>query len=154
MDFWQCGHRVGGGWASASRMACRTAGRLGCGGGLAILFSPSGLFEPLGLEEGKRDHAHQAVPVEALPRASFEVPVLRIFGPSSSLSCWCACSQAQRAFMALASCLSGMLLGVIAADTKILFFIAREAFGDFGSRNQKSVAYEQEENRSTYICVV
>ena len=48
-------------------MALRTAGRLGCGGGPEILFFPFGLFEPPGLEEGERDHAHEAVPVQSLP---------------------------------------------------------------------------------------
>jgi hypothetical protein len=67
MNFRQCGHSVGGGWARALRMAWRTAGRLGCGGGPEILFFPFGLFEPPGLEEGERDHAHEAVPVQSLP---------------------------------------------------------------------------------------
>ena len=48
-------------------IALRMAGRLGCGGGPAILFSPFGLFEPLGLEEGERDHAHEGVSVQPLP---------------------------------------------------------------------------------------
>ena len=48
-------------------MAWRTAGRLGCGGGPEIHFFPSGLFQPLGLEEGERDHAHEAVSVKPLP---------------------------------------------------------------------------------------
>lgn len=30
-------------------------------------FPPFGLFEPLGLEEGKSDHTHEAVPVQPLP---------------------------------------------------------------------------------------
>lgn len=48
-------------------MAWRTAGGVGCGGGPAILFSPFGLLEPLGLEEGESDHAQQAVSVKTLP---------------------------------------------------------------------------------------
>jgi hypothetical protein len=34
----QCGHRCGGGRARSSRMAWRTAGKVGCGGGPSILF--------------------------------------------------------------------------------------------------------------------
>jgi hypothetical protein len=44
-------------------MACLIAGRLGCGGGPAILFSPSGLLEALCLQEGQGDHCHQRVSV-------------------------------------------------------------------------------------------
>ena len=67
MDFRQCGHSLGGGCASAFTIACRTAGRVGCGGGPGILFPPFGLLKPLRLEESERDHAHEAVPVQALP---------------------------------------------------------------------------------------
>lgn len=66
MILWQCGHCVGGGLASAWRIACRTDGRLGCGGGPAILFSPLGLLEPLGLEESERDHAQEGVSMQIL----------------------------------------------------------------------------------------
>ena len=48
-------------------MACRIAGKLGFGGGPAILFPPFGLLQPLGLQEGKGDHAHEAVSVKSLP---------------------------------------------------------------------------------------
>lgn len=48
-------------------MACRTAGKLGFGGGPAILFPPFGLLEAEGLEEGEGDHGHQCVSVQALP---------------------------------------------------------------------------------------
>jgi hypothetical protein len=39
----------------------------GLWGGPAILFPPSGLLEPLVLEEGKGDHRHQHVSVEPGP---------------------------------------------------------------------------------------
>lgn len=51
--------------------AARTAGRLGCGGPdgdpCLILFSPLRLGEAAGLEEEEGDHAHERMPVEALP---------------------------------------------------------------------------------------
>lgn len=62
-------HRVGGGCATALRMAWRIAGRVGCGGGLEIIFPLVGLFQPLELQEGKGDHAHEAVSVKPLPPA-------------------------------------------------------------------------------------
>ena len=46
-------------------VACRIFGRLGCGGGPAILFSPFGLLEAEGLKEGKGDHGHQCVSMQA-----------------------------------------------------------------------------------------
>src|SRR3979409_2716423 len=40
IHFRQCGHRCGGGRAMSSRMAWRTAGKVGWGGGPVILFFP------------------------------------------------------------------------------------------------------------------
>src|SRR5579859_5016143 len=54
-------------------MACRTAGRLGCGGGPRILFPPSRLVKPTKLEKCVGDHRHQGVAMQTCPRASFEV---------------------------------------------------------------------------------
>lgn len=48
-------------------MACRIAGKLGCGGGPLILFPPFGLLEALVLKEGKGDHGHQGMSMQSLP---------------------------------------------------------------------------------------
>jgi hypothetical protein len=40
IHFRQCGHRCGDGRSMSSRMAWRTAGKVGCGGGPLILFFP------------------------------------------------------------------------------------------------------------------
>src|ERR1700740_3374357 len=56
-----------------STMACRTAGKVGGGGGPLILFFPPRLFETTILKEGEGDHRHERVPVEALPGSSLEV---------------------------------------------------------------------------------
>ncbi len=50
--------------------------------------------------------------------------------------------------------ISGTLSGVIRAGTKILFIIAREAFGDFGKSDHGGIPNEQLQNRSTVPCVV
>ena len=34
----QCGHVSGGGWLGWVRIACLMAGKVGCGGGLGLLF--------------------------------------------------------------------------------------------------------------------
>ena len=48
-------------------MACLMAGRVGCGGGLGLLFFPTRCLQAAGLQEGERDHAHEGMSVEALP---------------------------------------------------------------------------------------
>lgn len=55
------------------------AGRVGCGGGLRLLFLPSRCPEAAGLQEGKPDHAHEGVSVKALPRSPFEVIKAELF---------------------------------------------------------------------------
>jgi hypothetical protein len=50
--------------------------------------------------------------------------------------------------------ISGTISGVFGAGTKILFIIAREAFGDLGKSNRKAVASEPAGNRSNIICAV
>jgi glycosyltransferase involved in cell wall biosynthesis len=50
--------------------------------------------------------------------------------------------------------ISGTLSGVIGAGTKILFIIAREAFGDFGRGNRHASTSELQKDRSTGRCVV
>lgn len=50
--------------------------------------------------------------------------------------------------------ISGTLSGVVRAGTKILYIIAREAFGDFGKSNNAAAASEQVKNRSIDPCVV
>lgn len=67
MNLSQCGHRLGGGRAKMSRMACLIAGMVGCGGGPATLFFPSRCFEAARLEEGEGDHCHQAMSVQSFP---------------------------------------------------------------------------------------
>jgi IS5 family transposase len=63
----QCGQRVGGGLAHMLRMACRTAGMVGCGGGPPTLFFPSRGGKAAGLKEGVGDHRHQCVSVQPGP---------------------------------------------------------------------------------------
>jgi hypothetical protein len=48
-------------------MAWRTAGKVGCGGGLLILFFPACRCEAAMLEEGVSDHRHERMTVKALP---------------------------------------------------------------------------------------
>ena len=50
--------------------------------------------------------------------------------------------------------ISGTLSGVVRAGTKILYIIAREAFGDFGKNNNTATVGEQVKNRSIDPCVV
>jgi hypothetical protein len=47
-------------------MACRIAGRVGCGGGAGTFFLTRG-FQTAALEEGGGDHGHEGVSVQALP---------------------------------------------------------------------------------------
>lgn len=54
-------------------IACLIAGRLGFGGGLGLLLFPTRCPEATGLQEGKRDHAHEGVSVKPLLRPPFEV---------------------------------------------------------------------------------
>src|SRR6516164_11107738 len=63
IHFRQCGHRCGGSRANSSRMAWRTAGKVGCGGGPLIVFFPPRCFEPAMLEEGVSDHRHKRMTV-------------------------------------------------------------------------------------------
>jgi hypothetical protein len=50
--------------------------------------------------------------------------------------------------------ISGTFSGVVRAGTKILFIIAREAFGDFGKSDQARLRGEKAQNRSIDPCVV
>ena len=72
----QCGH-LGGGCegvpARAIRMAWRTAGRLGLGGGPSVLFSPPRFSEAPVLEEGHGHHGHERVSVKPSPGSALEV---------------------------------------------------------------------------------
>lgn len=52
--------------------ACRIASKLGFGGSPAF-FSPVGLPETEGLEEGEGDHGHERVSVQPFPRSALEV---------------------------------------------------------------------------------
>src|SRR3979409_236002 len=56
-----------------SRMAWRTAGKVGWGGGPLILFFPPCSCKAAMLEEGVRDHRHERMAVKALPGSSLEV---------------------------------------------------------------------------------
>ena len=55
------------------------------------------------LEEGVSNHRHERMTVEALPGPTFEV-----IGPSSSFSCWWACSQIHRALMSRQGAQTGL----------------------------------------------
>src|SRR5882672_4106773 len=55
------------------RIAWRTAGKVGWGGGPLILFFPPCCCEAAMLEEGVRDHRHERMTVKALPGPSLEV---------------------------------------------------------------------------------
>ena len=54
-------------------MARRTAGRVGWGGGPAILFFPFGCCQAAVLQEGVGDHRHQRMAVKPLPASTLEV---------------------------------------------------------------------------------
>src|SRR5215471_13108138 len=64
IHFRQCGHRCGGSRAKSSRMAWRTAGNVGRGGGPLILFFPPCCFKPAILEESVGDHRHERMTVK------------------------------------------------------------------------------------------
>src|SRR5829696_6682243 len=51
----------------------RRTGRLGCGGGPLILFSPPRFCEATILEKGVGDHRHESVTVKTLPGSPLEV---------------------------------------------------------------------------------
>src|SRR5262249_47697493 len=57
----------------SSRMAWRTAGNVGRGGGPLILFFPPCCFEPAILEESVGDHRHERMTMQALPGSALEV---------------------------------------------------------------------------------
>ena len=73
------------------------------------LFSPLRRCQTLVLQERERDQAHQGVAVQAGPGAALEV-----IEAISSFSCWCACSQVQRALMAEASAFRSVSAGRLA----------------------------------------
>lgn len=50
--------------------------------------------------------------------------------------------------------ISGTVSGVIGAGSKILFIIAREAFGDFGRGDREAMARERDRNRRNIACAV
>jgi len=54
-------------------MACRTAGKLGWGGGPLILFFPLCCGEAAKLEEGVGNHRHERVAVKPLPASALKV---------------------------------------------------------------------------------
>src|SRR5437660_8284176 len=61
----------------SSRMAWRTAGNVGRGGGPLILFFPPCCFKPAILEESVGDHRHERMTVKALPGSTLEVGARR-----------------------------------------------------------------------------
>src|SRR5262245_9659367 len=79
IHFLQRGHRCGGGRAMSSRMAWRTAGNVGRGGGPVILFFPPCCFKPAILEESVGDHRHERMTVKALPGSALEVIETKFF---------------------------------------------------------------------------
>jgi hypothetical protein len=81
-------------------MARRISGSEGCGGGPlgSSFFPPARGLQPPVLQIGEGDAGHQRVPMQAGPGPAFEVA-----GAELSLSCWCTCSQDQRALTVAAS---------------------------------------------------
>src|SRR5246127_3356551 len=79
IHFLQRGHRCGGGRAMSSRMAWRTAGNVGRGGGPLILFFPPCCFEPAILQESVGDHRHERMTMQALPGSALEVVKTEFF---------------------------------------------------------------------------
>ena len=63
----------------SSRMAWRTAGNVGRGGGPLILFFPPCCFKPAILEESVGDHCHERMTVKALPGSALEVIETKFF---------------------------------------------------------------------------
>src|SRR5437899_13024186 len=63
----------------SSRMAWRTAGNVGRGGGPLILFFPPCCFKPAILEESLGDHRHERMTVKALPGSALEVIETKFF---------------------------------------------------------------------------
>src|ERR1700756_2250947 len=68
----------------SSRMAWRTAGNVGRGGGPLILFFPPCCFKPAILEESVGDHRHERMTVKALPGSALEVVHLITSSASAS----------------------------------------------------------------------
>jgi hypothetical protein len=62
-----------------SMMACRTCGRLGCGGGPLRLFPPPCEGEAPVLQERQGDQRHQRMAMQARPRAALEVVEAEFF---------------------------------------------------------------------------
>src|SRR5262249_7131930 len=79
IHFLQRGHRRGGGRAMSSRMAWRTAGNVGRGGGPLILFFPPCCFKPAILGESVGDHRHERMTGKALPGSALEVIETKFF---------------------------------------------------------------------------
>jgi hypothetical protein len=57
----------------SARMACRTAGKLGWGGGPLILFFPLCCGKAAKLQEGVGNHRHERVAVKPLPALALKV---------------------------------------------------------------------------------
>jgi hypothetical protein len=66
-------------------MACRTAGRLGWGGGPPTLFPPPRCRKALVLQERKGDQRHQCMPVQARPGSALEVIKAKLLWSSPGL---------------------------------------------------------------------
>jgi hypothetical protein len=101
------GH-LGGGWGciSAVAMACRTAGRLGCGGGAWALFPRPGSARRLLWRKAQAISVMSACrwrPAHDLPSKGSR--------PRSSFIGWCACSHDQRALIAEAGVFSSVSAG-------------------------------------------
>src|ERR1700745_751576 len=79
IHFLQRGHRCGGGRAMSSRMAWRTGGNVGRGGGPLILVFPPCCFKPAILEESVGDHRHERMTAKALPGSALEVIETKFF---------------------------------------------------------------------------
>src|SRR5262249_49789790 len=79
IHFRQCGHRCGGSRAKSSRMAWRTAGKVGWGGGPVIFFFPPFCFGPAVLGGCGSGHRHKPLTMKALPGSSLEVVKTKFF---------------------------------------------------------------------------
>src|SRR5262249_14291261 len=79
IHFRQCGHCCGGSRAKSSRMAWRTAGKVGWGGGPVGLFFPPCFCGAARLEGGGSGHRPNGRTVEDVARASLEVVKTKFF---------------------------------------------------------------------------
>ena len=84
-----------------ARMARRTAGRVGWGGGPGIVFFPLCCCETAVLQEGVGNHRHECMAVKSLPTSTLEVVeadllfelLMRLLADPARLDGRCQCAQ-------------------------------------------------------------